>query len=465
MCSYSIFLQNKKCSSLARFEMEQLKRSIKEEANAFQQQILNSNLNHQSNSLADQQSDPSSKSYLTQWLDNLVERLISRTLSILHFNNNPSTVSNTFEYHFLMTIIAQQLSSTAAAAANSNLLNGNSMLSSNASSKARSSSYNLIKPHGLSNSLFNANDYSMALSLVIAIGLMLLLLNIVVFVTVYAHRKRKANRAKKEERKDDSSNGKANNATQKKPRKKASIDSTNNNLDSSRNSVGTTSYLPMSGSLANQLTNSLANAYSTNQQTNQSGPASIYGPSAVPHTAYYYNSVTNNDLNCLTAANVTGGQQASALNALNNGTLRRGGELDFSDYCCSSANEQHLCIYNSADRTGAAAGATLNANSLNANTDLNRCSTNSDTTNSANGQHSTVNCLSQNSQLSGISCQCDNCTTIHTLNSNSPLANQLLNNGLVAGQAALLNANLVNLVNSGLCDSNQCNLTVIHEFE
>ena len=435
--------------------MEQLKRSIKEEASAFQQQILNSNLNQNSNSPADQQSDPSPKSYLGQWLDNLIERLISRTLSILHFNNNPSTVSNTFEYHFLMTIIAQQLSSNSL---NSNLLNANSVLSPNASSKARSSStpYNLIKPHGLSNSLFNANDYSMALSLVIAIGLMLLLLNVVVFVAVYAHRRRKANRAKKEERKDETSNGKAN-SSQKKPRKKASIDSTNNNLDGSGRN-GTTSYLPMSGNLANQLTN----AYSSNQPTNQTGPASIYGPTAVPHTAYYYNNVTNGDLNCLTAASVTGGQQTSALTALNSSTLRRGAELDFSDYCCSSANEQHLCIYNSSDRTGASGANALNSNNL--NTDLNRCSTNSDTTNS-NGQHSTVNCLSQNSQLSGISCQCDNCTTIHTLNSNSPLANQLLNNSLVAGQATLLNANLVNLVNSGLCDSNQCNLTVIHEFE
>lgn len=435
--------------------MEQLKRGVKEEANAFQQQILNSNLNQHSNSLADQQSDPS-KSYLSQWLDSLVERLISRTLSILHFNNNPSTVSNTFEYHFLMTIIAQQLSATNL---NSNLLNANSILSPNASSKARSSStpYNLIKPHGLSNVLFNANDYSMALSLVIAIGLMLLLLNIVVFVAVYAHRKRKANRAKKDERKDETSNGKANNP-QKKPRKKASIDSTNNNPDASRS--GTTSYLPISGNLANPLTNSLANAYSANQQTNQTGPASIYGPGAVPHTAYYYN--TNSDLNCLTAA---GGPTSAlnALNTLNNSTLRRGAELDFSDYCCSSANEQHLCIYNSADRTGGAPGNTLNSLSANG-TDLNRCSTNSDATNS-NGQHSTANCLSQNSQLSGISCQCDNCTTIHTLNSNSPLANQLLNNSLVTGQATLLNANLVNLVNSGLCDSNQCNLTVIHEFE
>lgn len=442
--------------------MEQLKRSIKEEANAFQQQILNSNLNQHSNSLADQQSDPSTKSYLSQWLDNLVERLISRTLSILHFNNNPSTVSNTFEYHFLMTIIAQQLS-----ASNANGVLPNGGLSPNASSKARSSStpYNLIKPHGLSNALFNAADYSMTLSLVIAIGLLMLLVNIVVVVVVYAFRRRKTSRSKKEERKqaDDASNGKANNPQKQKPRKKPSIDSTNNNLDA-RNSGGQTSYLPMSGSLANQLTNSLANAYSANQ-TNQSGPASIYGPASVPHTAYYYNNVTNGDLNCLTASNVNSGQQTSALNALNtlnNGTLRRGGELDFGDYCCSSANEQHLCIYNSSDRT-ATAGNSLNANNLSAATDLNRCSTNSDTTNS-NGQHSTVNCLSQNSQLSGISCQCDNCT-IHTLNSNSPLANQLLNNSLVAGQATLLNANLVNLVNSGLCDSNQCNLTVIHEFE
>lgn len=437
--------------------MEQLKRAIKEESGTFQQQILNSNLNQNSNSLtADQQSDPS-KSLLNQWLNNLIERLISRIMSVLHFNNNPTSVSNTFEYHFLMTI-AQQLT-------NSNLLNSN-MLTQNASSKARSSStpYNLInKPHSLSISLFNTNEYSATLSLIIAIGLLLLLFNVLVFLVVYVHKRRKANKTNKDEQpKDD---GKANKQQSKKARKKSSIDSTAANLDA-RN---TTSYLPMSTNLTNSITNSISNAYAANQTT---GPSAIYGQAQ--HT-YYYNNVSNNDLTCLptNVSNVNTGQQTTTLNNTLTNTLNRRGELDFSDYCCSSADEQHLCIYNTtADRTGNGAllklqqakgtmNNSLNPNNL--NSDLNRCSANSDT--NSNGQHSTVNCLSQNSQLSGISCQCDNCTTIHTLNSNSPLTNQLLNNGIVTSQATLLNANLVNFVNSGLCDSNQCNLTVIHEFE
>lgn len=432
--------------------MEQLKRNIKDESIVFQQQVLNSNLNHNqnSNSLADQ-SDPSSKStssYLNQWLDNLMERLINRILSILHFNNNPSTISNTFEYHFLMTI-AQQL--------NSNTLT-NTILSPNASSNARSSStpYNLIKPHSLSNGLFNTNDYSTALSLIIAIGLILLLLNLFVFLVVYVHRKRKANRTKKDEQKQQTNDLNKLNKHKKIGNKKQSIDSTNLDLSNRTNTNATSSYLPMTSTLT---ANSMTNAYSANQQTANT----IYGPS-VQAQHYYYNNVTSNDLNCLTNTNNGTGQTSTLNNTLNsalNNTMNRRGELDFSDYCCSSADEQHLCIYNTAnDRAGNNSLLKVQTNNnLNTNNELNRCSANSDATNNSNGQNSTINCLSQNSQLSGISCQCDNCL-IHTLNSNSPLTNSI-----VTGQATLLNANLVNLVNSGLCDSNQCNLTVIHEFE
>lgn len=444
--------------------MEQLKRNIKEETSQFQQQVLNHQA-HQ-NSLTSSDQFDSNKSYISQWLDNLVDHLLNRILSILHFNNNEQYISNTFEYHFLMTI-AQQL--------NSNLLNSQILTSSqNASSKARSSStpYNLIKPNSLSTNLFNTNDFSTALSLIIAIGLIFIFLNLFLFLLFYVYRKRKANKKanKKDDlqkQTDDSNNLKLNNQQKKARKKQQSIDSATvaGNLDGNRNTVN--SFLPMASSMANTITNSLTNAYQANQTTDQTANA-IYGPT-IQHT-YYYNNVTNNDLNCLSAnnanTNTTLGQSTNLNNALTS-TLNRRADLEFSDYCSSTDEQQHLCIYNTTDRTGNS--SLLKVQSQNAqNNDLNRSSVNSDT--NSNGQHSTLNstfnCLSQNSQLSGISCQCDNCNTIRNLNPNSPLTNQLLNNNsIITGQAALLNGNLVNLVNSGLCDNQSCNLTVIHEFE
>jgi hypothetical protein len=385
-------------------------------------------------------------------------RLYDVLLDALHRNNHPSNMAASQQLQ--LQLLQQQLDASGASASGLADVMGfvrtgqmapGSALNRRAN-QTTSSSHESGRDslHGSeSNGSGSGTEFAGAMLLTLLAGLILLTANLFVFVAIYVQRQKK--------------------------RKRLSRYASNSAVVATHTLDG---HCATSGSNAQQAVNSLNNSANgnptigsmTSEKQQLAHSASLVGFANPPSTGYTLNG--NSASLGVGGFYFTTSAGAPSSGGSSNGTnppqllqIDRS-RINYGDYCC---DEQHLCLYNEVatviSNASSQAGSSVyesnggpvmqqtSVTSNNGASDLNK-----------NGADH-VTCLASHG-LSAV-CDCGHCEPMLTNASSQPQSQVQQHHHQQQQQQQLLSSacRLVGLVTPNICDTNNCNLSVIHEFD
>ena len=361
------------------------------------------------------------------------QRLLDALLDALHRNNHPRNMAAaSHQLHLLQ----QQLSNKPAVSGLADGAIGDPRSSNLAAGSAQTRRANQTQPslmagvggHGSS----NPNEFAGAMVLTLLAVLVLLTANLFVFIAIFVYRQRKRKRSARY------ASNSAVVTTHNLDQRNVSANCNNSNGNAINGNQAGTLCVGQISSEKQQMVHSaslvgFANTPQSNAYVRNAGSAGI-GPGM---SGFYFATTATPGLTpggCNSAANAT--SDLSGGNGSQLISMERA-RLNYAEFCC---DDQHLCIYNDVTDANNPLGRTGSTATVEIKSDGNTCLA--------------------NHGLSSV-CNCGHCEPVlATVGQHHNQQQQQQQQQLLAPGCGL-----VGLVSPSICDSSNCNLTVIHEFD
>lgn len=387
-------------------------------------------------------------------------RLFDTLLDSLHRNNHPANMAASQQLQ--LQLLQQQLDASGVSASgladvmgfvrsDTNMSAGSALTRRANQTSSSGSSRELSHEASLTNGSANNPEFAGAMLLSLLVGLVLLTANLFVFLAIYVQRQKKRKRL---------SRYASNSAVVATHTLDGGHSGSSNSQGHATQSMNTTSVGTMS-SEKQQLAHSASLVGFT---TPQSAGYAINGPPGSLGVGGFYFTTTSTGNPNSTASNAppsVGNTNPPQLLQIDRS------RINYGDYCC---DEQHLCLYNdvatvisnASSQAGSSVYDTNGSNVIQANV----VSASANGTAAADINKSVVDhvtCLASHG-MSAV-CNCGHCEPMLASAQTQQQIQQHNHQQQQQQQMLSSTCRLVGLVTPNICDTNNCNLSVIHEFD